>query len=366
MKFLQLFFFTLLIIVMGLISIDNYRFNKIQISHANEQVKYISRAYNLKKQFSHVHLVKTTMLSRTGKVVHSVSMINLNNAGDLVAVWFSGSAESFPDVEIWESYYIRGNWTKPQVAVNKSNVQHYFVRTFGNPVLYRLDSELHMFVVESFGGWAVAKIGHFISYDNGKTWKEGALIFNSPFFDISTLVRNSPIVEKDRIIFPAYHESIRQYPELLILDRKFKVQDQIRVPSSVGLMQPAIIDNDMNIIGLTRNFSGVDDNALYKIQLSDNTFIKNKTNLQNFNSAIAITKLDNGQFLLVYNEGTDRSHLILAISLDLQNWQNIYDLENNKQQEEFSYPAISVINNLVHIMYTYKRTNIKHVVLQLE
>ena len=99
---------------------------------------------------------------------------------------------------------------------------------------------------------------------------------------------------------------------------------------------------------------------------SNHDFIKNKTNLQNFNSAIATAKLDNGQFLLVYNQGTDRSHLILAISSDLQNWRNIYDLENNKHQDEFSYPAILVFNNLVHIMYTYKRTNIKHVILQLQ
>ena len=310
------------------------------------------------------HIVEQNLLMRTGKVVHSVSFTNLNDNGDLIALWFSGDSEAAPDVQIWQSYYIKGHWTKPTIAINQNNARHYMIRTFGNPVLYKQGDELHLFVVVSTGGWALSRLDHFISKNHGLSWKEQGVLTASPFLNVSILGKNAPIVKDGKLYLPVYHECLRQYPELLVMDSKFQVIDMIKIHNSVGLMQPAVLMENDNLLGLLRNFSGYGNNSLFAID-SRTQFSKYSTNLRNFNSAIAVIALPNQQYLLVYNEGTDRSHLKIAVSQDLRFWENIYNLEINTNQEEFSYPAVLLSNGNLHVMYTYKRTNIKHVILKL-
>ena len=94
------------------------------------------------------------------------------------------------------------------------------------------------------------------------------------------------------------------------------------------------------------------------------------TNLPNPNSGVDAITLADGRHLLVYNplvSDTDgwgkRGTLSLAVSSDGTNWTRLADLEQ-EADAEFSYPAIiQSSDGLLHVTYTFKRQNIKHLVI---
>jgi predicted neuraminidase len=87
------------------------------------------------------------------------------------------------------------------------------------------------------------------------------------------------------------------------------------------------------------------------------------TRLPNPDSGIDAVMLKDGRALLVYNHTrAGRSPLNVALSSDGKTWGAALVLEN--QPGEYSYPAvIQSSDGLVHVTYTWKRTRIKHVVL---
>ena len=95
--------------------------------------------------------------------------------------------------------------------------------------------------------------------------------------------------------------------------------------------------------------------------------------LPNPNSGIDAVTLKNGLHVLVYNHsmkeegkwGGPRTPLNVSLSADGINWEMVMALEN--QPGEFSYPAIiQASSGNIHIVYTWKRDKIKHVVLDPE
>jgi predicted neuraminidase len=95
-----------------------------------------------------------------------------------------------------------------------------------------------------------------------------------------------------------------------------------------------------------------------------------KTNLPNPNSGTDAVTLKDGRHLLVYNHtiryagkwGGSRSPINVAISTDGKKWFAVTELET--EPGEFSYPAvIQSTDGMIHIIYTWKRKTIKHVVV---
>ena len=86
--------------------------------------------------------------------------------------------------------------------------------------------------------------------------------------------------------------------------------------------------------------------------------------LPNPDSAVDALPLSKGRILLAFNDSrNNRETLKLAVSDDRGlNWIRIYTLENLPGQE-FSYPyMIRGKNGIIHLVYTWKRKRIKHVV----
>ena len=65
----------------------------------------------------------------------------------------------------------------------------------------------------------------------------------------------------------------------------------------------------------------------------------------------------------------DRVPLSVGISNDGKKWNRVLDLEpltenTDKEGEEYSYPTvIQAENGMIHIVYTWNRKTVKHVVL---
>ncbi|MCK4819535.1 exo-alpha-sialidase, partial [bacterium] len=97
------------------------------------------------------------------------------------------------------------------------------------------------------------------------------------------------------------------------------------------------------------------------------------TSLLNPNSGIDAVTLNDWRQLLVFNPtGGDwgaRVPLSLAVSKDGISWKQLFDLEpvtnpDTVDDEEYSYPGvIQSTDGLVHVVYTWNRKTIKHVVI---
>lgn len=303
---------------------------------------------------------------------HSSSFTNLPN-GDIIAFWFAGTKEGNPDVKIWSSKFHNHQWDNPTPIVDSKMVStsnHRYVVKIGNPVVYRADNgTLHLFVVSvSVGGWSGSTLNHLKSYDEGKTWSNPERIVNSPFFNISTLVRTSAVALSDGGFYlPVYHELIRKYPEILLFDKYGNFVKQIRISGNNHLLQPTILAiNPQKAYAYFRNGSSspqaivvsvTNDSGLSWAKLG-------KTNLTNQDSSIAVANLNDGRYLMVYNQ-LGRTQLDLAISTDGINWKPFYKIEDTPNRE-FSYPALHVYNDNIHLMYTDNRKHIKHVLFNRE
>jgi len=97
------------------------------------------------------------------------------------------------------------------------------------------------------------------------------------------------------------------------------------------------------------------------------------TSLPNPNAGTDAITMTNGMQLLVYNHTTrdknvypkGRGMLNVAVSKDGIEWKPALILE--KEDAEFSYPAvIQTPDDLIHITYTWKRSKVKHVVIEPE
>jgi predicted neuraminidase len=84
--------------------------------------------------------------------------------------------------------------------------------------------------------------------------------------------------------------------------------------------------------------------------------------LPNPNSRLDLTRLASGRLALAFNAAANaRSPLTLALSEDDgATWPWRFDVETG--DAEYSYPAlIQSQDNLLHLVYTWRRTHIAHI-----
>ena len=141
-------------------------------------------------------------------------------------------------------------------------------------------------------------------------------------------------------------------------------------------IQPAILDHGNDTIQLlSRTYQGViGQNWSYDGGFSWSEMTA--TDLPNPDSGIDAITLKDGRHLLIYNpttiESEDRVPLSVGLSQDGKIWKRVLDLEpltatTDKKGEEYSHPTlIQNPNGMVHIVYTWNRKTVKHVVLDPE
>jgi alpha-L-rhamnosidase len=289
----------------------------------------------------------------------------------LVASWFGGTKERNPDVCIWVSRLVNGKWTE---GINVANgIQNDTLRyACWNPVLYQVpggDLLLFYKIGPSPSKWK----GYMkTSADGGITWSAQKALpdgFLGP-------IKNKPVLLKDGTLLSPSSTEGKGWQVHFEASKDFgKTWTMIGpINDSKDLMkaiQPSILfhqDGRLQILCRSQN------RAILTAWSKDNGQTWSpleKTNLPNNNSGTDAVTLKDGRQLLVYNHvlppGTlakgARTPLNVAVSKDGVTWYAASILEDSPISQ-YSYPSvIQSSDGLVHVVYTWRRQRIKHVVI---
>lgn len=305
------------------------------------------------------------------KSCHAATTCTLDS-GRLMAAWFGGNYEGDSSVAIWTSFRNSNGWSAPaKIAEGKLNGRNY---ACWNPVLFTDKNGLlylHYKVGPNPRQW---KAFYKTSFDKGYSWSEATQLPDS----LLGPIRNKPLLlDNGNILYPSSRESADEKSwtsHFELSDPDIQQWKTITLPQTdFGIIQPTLLQyKDKRIQALFRSRQNVivqswsaDGGASWSMPAA--------TGLPNPNSGIDAASLSNGTQLLVYNplksganwwEG--RSVLKIAASKDGVNWKDVYTLEDHTEGE-YSYPAVIIDeNNIIHIVYTAKRSVIRYVQLRMQ
>lgn len=270
---------------------------------------------------------------------HASTVLPLDD-GRVVAAWFAGTKESADDVDILTSVRSESGWSEPVRVSADSNIPHW------NPVLFRrADGKIMLFfkVGKKIPMWKT----YFSLSDNGVDWSEPAELVPGDISGGRGPVKNKPIrLRSGRVIAPASDErnTLRGF--------------------YVPMIQPTLWQSeDGNVHMLTRTSRG----RIYRSDSSDEgeTWCRAyRTKMPNNNSGIDLVLAGNGKIYLVCNpvkkNWGGRSPLDLLVSEDGGETFNLLMRLEDREGGEFSYPAITERDGVLHITYTYDREYIAY------
>lgn len=302
---------------------------------------------------------------------HAATIVQ-SKAGTLLCAWFGGTREKNPDVGIWVSRHEQGQWSAPVEVANGVQDEKGSLRyPTWNPVLFQpAQGPLTLFF--KVGPSPDAWWGEVItSTDDGRTWQDRQRLPNKGIGP----VKNKPIELSDgTVICPSSDEANGWTVHCETTRDGGKTWTKIgplNDGKNIRAIQPTLIRLGGERLGMLCR-DGKSDGTIWQAW-SDNA---GKTwtpleasDLPNPNSGIDAVTLADGRHLLVYNHTTrsgerprGREHLGVAISDDGRRWQAALTLE--QASGEFSYPAvIQTDDGLVHIVYTWNRKRVRHVVV---
>lgn len=320
------------------------------------------------------HAVTVTEMLPDDRVPKAV-LATPPQAPRLMAAWFGGSREGAGDVSLYQSVWTpEAAWTPAKIMMTRSQAEGDLgrnIRKLGNPLLMSQAGRLHLFFVSvSYGGWAGSAINRSYSDDHGLSWSPAQRVMTSPFFNLSTLVRNPGVWLNDGSLgLPVYHEFITKHGEWLRLDPEGRVLAKSRMPLSRPTLQPAVVPlSATHGIAALRD-SGPGPNQVQWSETHDagETWSASSARpIPNPNSAVAMIGLQDGSLLMTCNPiSGNRNQLSLLRSNDAgQTWNLVRVVEASPdERDEFSYPALlQDRQGRIHLLYTWKRQSIRHAI----
>jgi len=307
------------------------------------------------------------------------SHLTLLPDGGVLAVWFAGSAEGADDVAIWSSRRENGVWSPPEIAAAEPGLTHW------NPVLMtREDGAVLLYykVGKLIKDW-YTKLK--VSTDQGKTWSEPSELVPGDRGGRGP-VRNKVIRLSDgawlapgstedgiwRAFADRSEDQGRTWTKSgeigisgLVYENGGRVQSDIPVSEQSfhgrGVIQPTLWESQPGRVHMLLRSS---EGFIFRSDSEDggcNWTEAYPTALPNNNSGIDVVRLADGTLALVYNPvGVNwgpRSPLSIAFSRDNgATWSEPYDLE--REEGEYSYPAIVSDGRDLYLTYTWRRENI--------
>jgi predicted neuraminidase len=287
----------------------------------------------------------------------------------LVVAWFGGTKEKNKDVEIWLSLKRGDQWSAPVSVAN--GIQNETLRhPCWNPVLFQVpDGPLQLYYKvgpnpREWWGMLLESDDHGSSWGDPILLPEGILgpIKNKPVLLGSTLLLSPTSTEHDgwRIHFEYSPDLGKTWTKGAPINdgRQYNaIQPSVLIHNN-GKLQLLARSKESRVLSAWSEDSGKTWSDLQP------------TALPNPNSGTDAETLKDGRFVIVYNHvgknpnqwGGKRSPLNLAISEDGMAWMAALVLEREKG--EFSYPSvIQASDGLLHVVYTWKRERVKHVVI---
>jgi predicted neuraminidase len=281
-----------------------------------------------------------------------------------LAAWFGGTAERNPDVVIYVARLEGGKWSTPvQVADGIQADGKRF--PCWNPVLFRPKGG-PILLFSKVGPspsawWGVVQT----SDDDGRTWSKPRRLPDG----ILGPIKNKPIALPDgSLLCPSSLEDetlgwrvfLERTPDL---GQTWRSVGPVNDGIEIAAIQPSILTHPggrLQILCRTRQKKLAE---AWSNDLGKTWSPMTLTELPNPSSGTDAVTLSDGRQLLVYNPTVKgRTPLAVATSLDGKAWKDVLTLED--QPGEYSYPAvIQAGDGKVHVTYTWKRTRIKHVVI---
>lgn len=292
----------------------------------------------------------------------------------LIASWFGGEREGASDVAIYTSRKLDGKWTAP-VEVANGVINDTLRYPAWNPVLFQVPAgELLLFYktgpnVPEWKGFVLR------SNDHGKSWSALEALpkgFYGP-------VKNKPVLlEGDRLLLPSSDEK-----PVDIWNVHFEVTDTklenwrkigpINDGKAFNIIQPSILtypDGRLQMLCRSQQRRIVES---WSTDDGQTWSAPARTALPNNNSGTDAVTLQDGRQLVVYNHSIPadtqkrgkslRTPLNVSVSRDGKKWEAAVILED-EPMGPFAYPSvIQSTDGKVHIVYTWKRKTIRHVVL---
>ena len=295
---------------------------------------------------------------------HASTVLPLDN-GTVVAAWFAGSSESDDDVKILTSVRgTDGKWGEPIRGSADPNVAHW------NPVLFQNDDgtiTLYFKVGKDTEYW---KTYYSVSTD-GKNWAAPRELVPGDNSGGRGPVKNKPIrLKNGTILAPASTEIDGKWRAFVDIstdngktwNRTPEINSSFLGFFKVPMIQPTLWESkDGSVHMLTRTKVG----RIYRSDSYDGGktwCTAYPTNLPNNNSGIDLDTDDSGRIFLVYNPvgiPDIRTPLTLAVSFDDgKTFTKIKTFETGLA--EYSYPAVVVKGDTIHITYTYERNYIAY------
>jgi alpha-L-rhamnosidase len=288
----------------------------------------------------------------------------------LVASWFGGTKERNPDVCIWVSRFVNGKWTE---GINVANgIQNDTLRyACWNPVLYQVPGGKLLLFYKI--GPSPAKWRGYMktSDDGGISWSAQTALpdgFLGP-------IKNKPVLLKDGTLLSPVSTEGKAWQVHFEASHDFGKTWTMIGPVSDGkelkAIQPSILiykDGRLQVLCRSQNRAIL---TAWSKDKGQTWSPLEKTTLPNNNSGTDAVTLKDGRQLLVYNHvlppGTlakgARTPLNVAVSKDGVNWYAAAILEDSPISQ-YSYPSvIQSADGLVHVVYTWRRQKIKHVVI---
>ena len=295
--------------------------------------------------------------------------------GTLVAAFFGGTAERNPDVCIWVTRQINGKWTplvnaadgiQPAKAGDDGKPER--LPTW-NPVLFQpKNGPLQLYYKvgpKPAEWWGMVTT----STDNGATWSKPTRLPAG----ILGPIKDKPVQLADGVILsPSSVEGDggrRVHVEFSTDDGATWTRGNDLPNDQIKAIQPTfLVHGADNIQMLCRTQEDVLAQSWSHDEGKTWSALQ-ATSLPNPDSGVDAVTLRDGRHVLVYNPTKradpikGRTPLVLAVSSDGEHWTDVLTLEND-YEGQYSYPAvIQSRDGLIHITYTWRRKNIRHVVV---
>lgn len=307
---------------------------------------------------------------------HSVTLVELDN-GELLATYFGGMYERHPEVEIrLQRKTTDGVWTAPVSVAHGIQPDGKRFPTW-NPVIFQPKGEALMLYYK-VGPSPKEWWGEFItSNDNGHTWSAPKKLEGK----ILGPIKNKPIQLRDGTILSGSSDEKGGWKAHIerSIDggENWTFIGPLNDGKKIGAIQPTLLLHAENKIQMLCRTRDEKDGKITESWSTDGGLTWSEmelTKLPNNNSGLDAVTLKDGRHLLIYNHSTrkqkgmghkGRGVLNLAVSRDGINWEAALILDYIDQPEkQYSYPSIiQTADGLVHVIYTWHRERIKHVVI---